>query len=147
MSRSIRHLRTSALPLVTPRAVSIRTLHSTPFRLLATPQTGPQTLSQGPIATPNPAEASVRTGEHPGSHGAKIGGQQAGSGPVGTLAKAEYPDYSKGESALDKASQLFFFTEIVRGEFCLRSILGGSRIDGCHGQGNDERRSGDDAWE
>lgn len=28
-----------------------------------------------------------------------------------------YPDYSKGPSALDKASQLFFFTEILRGEF------------------------------
>lgn len=27
-----------------------------------------------------------------------------------------YPDYSKGPSALDKASQLFFFTEILRGE-------------------------------
>lgn len=26
------------------------------------------------------------------------------------------PDYSKGPSALDKASQLFFFTEIMRGE-------------------------------
>ena len=25
-------------------------------------------------------------------------------------------DYSKGPSALDKAAQLFFFTEIVRGE-------------------------------
>jgi NADH dehydrogenase (ubiquinone) Fe-S protein 8 len=30
-------------------------------------------------------------------------------------AKPEWPDYSKGPSALDKASQLFFFTEIVRG--------------------------------
>lgn len=27
-----------------------------------------------------------------------------------------YPDYSKGPSALDKASQLFFFTEILRGK-------------------------------
>ena len=27
----------------------------------------------------------------------------------------EYPDYSKGPSALDKASRLFFFTEILRG--------------------------------
>jgi len=26
------------------------------------------------------------------------------------------PDYSKGPSALDKAAQVFFFTEIVRGE-------------------------------
>merc|ERR1711939_486262 len=27
----------------------------------------------------------------------------------------DYPDYSKGPSALDKASKLFFFTEIMRG--------------------------------
>jgi hypothetical protein len=27
-----------------------------------------------------------------------------------------YPDYSKGPSALDKAGQLFFFTEILRGK-------------------------------
>ena len=26
-----------------------------------------------------------------------------------------FPDYSKGPSALDKAAQLFFFTEILRG--------------------------------
>lgn len=31
------------------------------------------------------------------------------------MPKVEYPDYSKGPSALDKASRLFFFTEIVRG--------------------------------
>jgi len=37
-------------------------------------------------------------------------GQQPGaSGDVA------WPDYSKGPSALDKASQLFFFTEILRG--------------------------------
>jgi hypothetical protein len=29
---------------------------------------------------------------------------------------AQYPDYSKGPSALDKASSQFFFTEILRGE-------------------------------
>lgn len=28
----------------------------------------------------------------------------------------QYPDYSKGPSALDKASSQFFFTEILRGE-------------------------------
>ena len=27
----------------------------------------------------------------------------------------DYPDYSKGPSALDKASRLFFFSEILRG--------------------------------
>lgn len=29
---------------------------------------------------------------------------------------ARFPDYSKGPSALDKAAQMFFFTEILRGE-------------------------------
>lgn len=29
--------------------------------------------------------------------------------------KNDYPDYSKGPSALDKASKLFFFNEILRG--------------------------------
>ncbi|CAD6883946.1 unnamed protein product, partial [Tilletia controversa] len=29
-------------------------------------------------------------------------------------ATAQYPDYSKGPSALDKAANLFFFTEILR---------------------------------
>jgi len=41
-------------------------------------------------------------------------------------------DYSKGPSALDKASQLFFFTEIVRGEFIwfgLTKIERGKRSD------------------
>ncbi|KAI9638787.1 uncharacterized protein MKK02DRAFT_13311, partial [Dioszegia hungarica] len=80
---------------------SFRSLHSTPFRLLATPQTGPQTVSSGPIKTPNPSQTANATG--------------ASAGALGTTAKAEYPDYSKGESALDKAAQLFFFTEILRG--------------------------------
>lgn len=116
MSRSIRHLRTLPFPRPSPQPLSLRTLHSTPFRLLATPQTGPQTVSSGPIQTPNPSNSSNRTAADSGSLGVKDGGKTgaAGSG-VNTLAKAEYPDYSKGESALDKASQLFFFTEIVRG--------------------------------
>lgn len=43
------------------------------------------------------------------------------------------PDYSKGPSALDKASQLFFFTEIFRGA----SITSGWRLagDGLAGAG------------
>jgi hypothetical protein len=33
------------------------------------------------------------------------------------MASPAQNDYSKGPSALDKASQLFFFSEIVRGEY------------------------------
>ncbi|GAA6049453.1 hypothetical protein JCM3770_007347 [Rhodotorula araucariae] len=50
--------------------------------------------------------ASTPTG--PSSPGRGVGVQRAPApGPA--------PDYSKGPSALDKASSLFFFTEIVRG--------------------------------
>lgn len=136
MSRSIRHLLPLAQALRAPTAprslslatrvsvaspASFRSLHSTPFRLLATPQTGPQTVSSGPIKTPNPSQTANATGASAGSLGNKGGpGSATGAGQgsaLGTTAKAEYPDYSKGESALDKAAQLFFFTEILRGEF------------------------------
>jgi hypothetical protein len=33
------------------------------------------------------------------------------------------PDYSKGPSALDKAAQVFFFTEIVRGELVVVVVV------------------------
>lgn len=35
---------------------------------------------------------------------------------------AQLEDYSKGPSALDKASRLFFFTEILRGEYSITAI-------------------------
>lgn len=43
------------------------------------------------------------------------------SSPARLAAPSNTPenvDYSKGPSAIDKAAQLFFFTEIVRGEYC-----------------------------
>jgi hypothetical protein len=83
----------------------------TPVRFLATPSTGPQTVSSGPIKTPNPLDASSKTDLDSGSR--HSGESQPGSGSSSAI---KYPDYSKGPSALDKASQLFFFTEIVRGE-------------------------------
>ncbi|KAK0566784.1 ndufs8, ubiquinone oxidoreductase 23 kd subunit [Tilletia horrida] len=55
--------------------------------------TGPTTVSGTPSSTPNPIAASNATKDS-------------------TVA---YPDYSKGPSALDKAANLFFFTEILRG--------------------------------
>jgi NADH dehydrogenase (ubiquinone) Fe-S protein 8 len=36
------------------------------------------------------------------------------------------PDYSRGPSALDKAAQLFFFTEILRGEWRIEVMCSGS---------------------
>ncbi|EIW71394.1 hypothetical protein TREMEDRAFT_42796 [Tremella mesenterica DSM 1558] len=85
-SRSI--LSHRLLPRSLPPSSLKANFSSTSFRLLATPQTGPQTVSSQPTRTPNPMESSV---------------------------KQEWPDYSKGPSALDKAAQLFFFTEILRG--------------------------------
>jgi NADH dehydrogenase (ubiquinone) Fe-S protein 8 len=81
-------------------------------RFLATPSTGPQTVSSGPIKTPHPLDASTKTNADEGSR--HVGEQQPGSAAAVKASQA-YPDYSKGPSALDKASQLFFFTEIVRG--------------------------------
>ena len=80
--------------------------------LLATPQTGPNIVSQGPIRSSNAGEVVNRTSTHPGS-------RQANESDV----EARYPDYSKGPSALDKAGQLFFFTEIIRGKFVAPSWL------------------------
>jgi NADH dehydrogenase (ubiquinone) Fe-S protein 8 len=82
-------------------------------RFLATPTTGPQTVSSGPIKTPHPLDASTKTNNDEGSR--HQGEQQSGSAAAVKASQA-WPDYSKGPSALDKASQLFFFTEIVRGK-------------------------------
>ena len=89
----------------------LRTLTTTPLRQLATPQTGPQRVSPaGPIRSPNPTETMSATNEHPGSR------RKAETNPDSGLGMTGYPDYSKGPSALDKASQMFFFTEILRGK-------------------------------
>lgn len=71
-----------------------RALSSTPINRLATPQTGPTRAGYAPAA--------------------ELG---SGAAPIVPKRAEIVPDYSKGPSALDKASSLFFFTEIVRGEF------------------------------
>jgi len=101
---AVRSLARTPLPL-TP----LRSLTTTSTRYLATPQTGPQRVSAGPIRTPNPDQSAVATNEYPGSRHAGESDPNAGL--------SQYPDYSKGPSALDKASQLFFFTEIFRGMY------------------------------
>lgn len=55
-----------------------------------------------------------------GSAGSLVGGRVGVIAPSQALTEdwaiqREHPDYSKGPSALDKASRLFFFTEILRG--------------------------------
>lgn len=95
----------------------VTALSRAPIRFLATPTTGPQTVSSGPIKTPHPLDASTKSAADEGSRHA---GEQAPGSVDAVKASQAYPDYSKGPSALDKASQLFFFTEIVRGEWSAR---------------------------
>ncbi|WWC73606.1 NADH-ubiquinone oxidoreductase 23 kDa subunit, mitochondrial [Kwoniella pini CBS 10737] len=107
--------------------LTIRSIHSTSKILLATPvngngqgqgknpflprNTGPRTITPGPIKSPNPRESTTVDSTSKGSR-QDIGNiEQIGT----SIGSDSYPDYSKGPSALDKASQLFFFTEIVRG--------------------------------
>ncbi|GAC99381.1 potential mitochondrial Complex I, NUIM_23kd subunit [Pseudozyma hubeiensis SY62] len=79
---------------------SARLFSSSIARSLATPQTGPtHVASQNP-----PSPEIVKTATYDASKAQ----HQVRDAPV-------YPDYSKGPSALDKAGQLFFFTEILRG--------------------------------
>lgn len=87
-------------PRVAAASVILRSLHTSCPAFFAQPSTGPQTVQSGPIWTPHPIETSTATSQNPGSR------QSIQPGQI---------DYSKGPSALDKASQLFFFTEILRG--------------------------------
>lgn len=87
-----------------------RSISFSALRAFATPSsststsTSPSHLESGPIKTPHPIEASTKTAASDAA---------AKKAEAGGLV---YEDYSKGPSALDKAAQLFFFTEILRGE-------------------------------
>lgn len=67
--------------------------------------TGPTQLEGQGDPQGNPKDMAVLTAQ---------GSQKMGTDNPNEM--RSYPDYSKGPSALDKASQLFFFTEILRGE-------------------------------
>nr|XP_019003667.1 NADH-ubiquinone oxidoreductase 23 kDa subunit, mitochondrial [Kwoniella mangroviensis CBS 8507]OCF67128.1 NADH-ubiquinone oxidoreductase 23 kDa subunit, mitochondrial [Kwoniella mangroviensis CBS 8507] len=110
----LRPILSSSIPTPLPIA---RSIHSSSRVLLATPagrnpfaprNTGPKHITPGPIKTPNPRESTTADAA---SEGSRHGNDQS----AGTGVADQWPDYSKGPSALDKASQLFFFTEIVRG--------------------------------
>ncbi|WWC65942.1 NADH dehydrogenase [ubiquinone] iron-sulfur protein 8, mitochondrial [Kwoniella dejecticola CBS 10117] len=110
-----------------PLASAARSIHSTSRTLLATPagsgpgsgqarnpflprNTGPKTITPGPIKSPNVRDTTTADSTSAGSR------QDTESSLTSSVGAADaWPDYSKGPSALDKASQLFFFTEIVRG--------------------------------
>lgn len=53
----------------------------------------------------------------PGKFGSKFGGTKANASEAEQgIPPPSMADYSKGPSALDKAANLFFFTEIIRGK-------------------------------
>lgn len=91
----------------TPRFASAAPrLFSTSSILAArTTDTGPTVLSEGHNMAPPFKEAATLTKQSAEAMAAEQPEQLQ-----------TYPDYSKGPSALDKASQLFFFTEILRGK-------------------------------
>ncbi|TYJ53191.1 NADH dehydrogenase [ubiquinone] iron-sulfur protein 8, mitochondrial [Cryptococcus floricola] len=94
---SLSLLRPALAPLLArPIApIAVRHISTSPIARLATPSnyTGPTHVPAGPPKSPNPIE----------------------TGTADAVSASPYPDYSKGPSALDKASQLLFLTEIVRG--------------------------------
>lgn len=103
--------RSAARPFPAPLAPLLRAAAAVPSRhlsssrlLLAThaPQTGPTKLPSAP-AVPE-LGSSVFLGGGKATETAQWNNEVAAV------------DYSKGPSALDKASRLFFFTEILRGE-------------------------------
>jgi len=88
--------------LSTSPALSLQTSSR---RWLATPSSGPQVVP--PSATASPPDFGSSKGTQP----APIEDKEANGVPE------QWTDYSKGPSAIDKAAQLFFFTEIIRGMF------------------------------
>ncbi|GHJ88323.1 hypothetical protein NliqN6_4725 [Naganishia liquefaciens] len=96
-STSVLRASTSAR-VASPTLQLARSISFSPFRRFAQPTTSPDRLQSGPVKTPNPSQTANSTVENSGSAGG-----------------IQYEDYSKGPSALDKAAQLFFFTEILRG--------------------------------
>jgi NADH dehydrogenase (ubiquinone) Fe-S protein 8 len=128
LTNTLRQHATSSLrPSIVPLPLAYaRSFHSSPRRLLATPTTGPQTISSGKpgsIKTPHPIEASTKSAQDEGSRTVSDGSNRASGMSTTSPGAMTYPDYSKGPSALDKASQLFFFTEIVRGECWASAML------------------------
>lgn len=85
-------------------ATAPRLFSTSPF-LAARADTGPTLLKDGTNSAPGIMDSATLN---------KQSAQALGAGHPEQL--QPYPDYSKGPSALDKASQLFFFTEILRGE-------------------------------
>lgn len=70
----------------------------------AQPTTGPTQIKEAPAPEPHSTNKATADAQFAQREHAQYPEEMT-----------QYPDYSKGPSALDKASQLFFFTEILRG--------------------------------
>jgi len=109
--------RAAALPSLTAQrflSQSSRSQLATPVNHPA-PPSAPRELKSAPNnAALFPRDASGTDAQSPGSR--HPGETQPGSAAAVQATEA-YPDYSKGQSAIEKAAHLFFFTEIIRGMF------------------------------
>lgn len=109
-----------ATPRPGPSAIlsssSLRALSTSVPRLVPRPQTGPTQIANVFAEQVDPKDAATMTLQDSMRMANK-------RNPA-----AAYPDYSKGPSALDKAGNMFFFTEILRGESLWRWALGRLRL-------------------
>jgi hypothetical protein len=105
------------------RPTASRQIQLQSFRSFASQSSGPQQISSQ-IKTPPVRETSNATADSVGNR------KEGETDPDSKVSKMgqDWPDYSKGPSALDKAAQLFFFTEIVRGECGFQAVKLSSRM-------------------
>jgi NADH dehydrogenase (ubiquinone) Fe-S protein 8 len=108
-SSSILRVNPMASHLVASPYFASRSLNTSSFFRFAQPTSSPPNIQQGPIKTPNPKAGALADASSSGSV------QSAPASAPAQVGGLQYADYSKGPSALDKAAQLFFFTEILRG--------------------------------
>jgi NADH dehydrogenase (ubiquinone) Fe-S protein 8 len=101
------------IPLLATTAT--RQFSSAPRRLAEMQSGDVQRMSHADDILPGSAKKQAQA-----SPASLVGGRVGVIAPSQALTddwaiQRDYPDYSKGPSALDKASRLFFFSEILRG--------------------------------
>jgi hypothetical protein len=92
---------------------AFRTISTTPRRALATPVDKPSESPNGPLS--ELSDAPDHLSKH--SFGQKGPAPGVGMASAGDEPGKVHPSYGNGQSALDKAAHLFFFTEIIRGKY------------------------------
>jgi len=110
-SSSLLRINATVSHLAASPYLASRSLNTSSFFRFAQPTTSPTKIQQGPIRTPSPKDTALADAASSGS------AQSAPASAPAQVGGLQYADYSKGPSALDKAAQLFFFTEILRGQY------------------------------